>query len=95
MISYDDIIHISEHFGTNVDKISSEVLKLYDIIKNYDNVELKITDKGTRKLIFDKNYSDSDYCSVEIVSNKKSTVDLVTFFITKNNIKKEPLIGFP
>lgn len=87
VVSYDDIVHISEHFGYDVNKIAEEILKLYDIIKNYDTVNLEITDKNMKKLIFDKSYSDYDYRTVEIVSNKKNTLDLVTFFVTKNNKK--------
>lgn len=34
VISYDDIIHISEHFGTDESIIANEVIKLYDIVKN-------------------------------------------------------------
>ncbi len=87
VVSYDDIVHISEHFGYDVNKITEEILKLYDIIKNYDTVNLEITDKNMKKLVFDKSYSDYDYRTVEIVSNKKNTLDLVTFFVTKNNKK--------
>lgn len=89
VVSYDDIIHISDHFGTNPEVIADEIIRLYDIVKNYDNVKLEITKQGTKKLIFDKSYSDYDYRSVEIASNKKSTLDLVTFYITKNNIKRK------
>ena len=89
VVSYDDIIHISEHFGNEVKSISKEILKLYDIIKNYDSVKLEVTSKGTKKLIFEKSYSDFDYRTVEIASNKKSTLDLVTLYITKNNIKNK------
>ena len=60
-----------------------------DIIKNYDTVTLEMSDKGVKKLVFDKSYSDYDYRTVEIASNKKATLDLVTLFVTKNNIKKE------
>lgn len=87
VISYDDIIHISEHFGTDASVIANEIIRLYDIIENYDTVELVI-EKNTKKLVFDKSYSDYDYRTVEIASNSKSTLDLVTLFITKNNIKR-------
>ncbi len=86
VISYDDIQHISEHFNS-VDKMVSEVLKVYEIIKDYDSVEFEIGKSNAKKLIFDKSYSDYDYRTVEIVSKSKSSLDLVTFFITKNNIK--------
>ncbi len=87
VVSYDDIQHISEHFNT-VDKIVQEVLRLYDIIKNYDSVKLEIGKSNTRKLIFDKSYSDYDYRTVEIVSKSKASLDLVTLYVTKNNIKR-------
>lgn len=86
VISYDDIQHISEHFNS-VDKMVSEVLKVYEIIKDYDSVEFEIGKSNAKKLIFDKSYSNYDYRTVEIVSKSKSSLDLVTFFITKNNIK--------
>ncbi|MBQ2828105.1 MAG: hypothetical protein IJF20_02565 [Clostridia bacterium] len=86
VISYDDIQHISEHFNS-VDKMVNEVLKVYEIIKDYDSVEFEIGKSNAKKLIFDKSYSDYDYRTVEIVSKSKSSLDLVTFFITKNNIK--------
>lgn len=87
VVSYDDKIHIAEHFGENAQNIAREVVKLYDIIKNYDAVGFEITNKGVKKLIFDKSYSDYDYRTVEIASNKKATLDLVTLYVTKNNIK--------
>lgn len=87
VISYDDIQHISEHFNT-VDKIVREVMRLYEIIKDYDTVKFEFGKSNTKKLIFEKSYSDYDYRSVEIVSKSKSSLDLVTFFVTKNNIKR-------
>lgn len=51
VVSYDDIIHIAEHFGENVKDIAREVIKLYDIIKHYDTVDLEITSKGVKTYI--------------------------------------------
>ena len=87
VVSYDDIQHISEHFNT-VDKIVQEVVKLYEIIKDYDTVKFEFGKSNTKKLIFEKSYSDYDYRTVEIVSKNKSSLDLVTLFVTKNNIKR-------
>lgn len=90
LISSDDIRHISKHFQ-NVDDITNSVYRLYDVINNYDTVSIDETEKqkyNKNKLIFNKHYNDFDYRSVEIVSKKNRTFDLVSFFITKNNKKR-------
>lgn len=95
VVSYDDIIHITEHFGTDAASVANEVMRLYEIVKDYDSVKAEINEKGLKKLIFDKKYSDYDFRTVEIASNKKSTLDLVTLYVTKNNIKKRGLQSVP
>lgn len=90
LISSDDIRHISKHFQ-NADDIANSVYRLYDVINNYDTVSIDETEKqkyNKNKLIFNKHYNDFDYRSVEIVSKKNRTFDLVSFFITKNNKKR-------
>ncbi|MEG1243631.1 MAG: hypothetical protein RSD17_02235, partial [Oscillospiraceae bacterium] len=84
VVSYDDIRHISEHFDKEY-QIMKEVLRVYDILQNYDNVSL-LNGNQTR-LSLEKHYDKADYLSIDIVSNKKSTIDLVTMYITKINIK--------
>lgn len=95
VVSYDDIIHITEHFGTDATSVANEVMRLYEIVKDYDSVKAEINEKSLKKLIFDKKYSDYDFRTVEIASNKKSTLDLVTLYVTKNNIKKRGLQSVP
>lgn len=87
VVSYDDIRHISEHFP-DVDELTNEIIRLYDILSNYDSVECLIEDKGRKKLRLEKAYSHADYRSIEIVSNKTSSVDLISFYVTKKHNKK-------
>ena len=62
----------------NITSGNAAVKSLIEQAKKSDNPE---------KLVFDKAYSSADYRTVEIASNKKATLDLVTLFITKNKIK--------
>lgn len=87
-ISYDDIRHIKEHFANSPEAIAKEIKKLYAIFKGYDTVEYLLGTAGRIKLVFNKSFTEADYRTVEIVSNKKSSINLETFFVTKNN-KKE------
>lgn len=92
-ISSDDIRHINEHFH-NKDDIIRAIYRLYDVICNYDTVSvLKIGQQN--RLKFEKSYADFDYLSIEIASKKKRCLDLVTFYITKNNKKKKGKIQSP
>lgn len=84
-ISSDSIRHIKEHFDT-VESIINSIYKLYDMINNYDSVEL-VNDKGENRLKFEKSYSDYDYLLLVISSKKKRCLELVTFYVTKNNKK--------
>lgn len=43
--SYDDIRHIREHFP-DLDGLTNEIIRLYDILSNYDLVECLIEDNG-------------------------------------------------
>lgn len=84
-ISSDSIRHIKEHFDT-VESIINSIYKLYDVINNYDSVEL-VNEKGENRLKFEKSYSDYDYLLLVISSKKKRCLELVTFYVTKNNKK--------
>lgn len=84
-ISSDSIRHIKEHFDT-VESITNSIYKLYDMINNYDSVEL-VNEKGENRLKFEKSYSDYDYLLLVISSKKKRCLELVTFYVTKNNKK--------
>lgn len=87
VVSYDDIIHISKHFS-DVDEVTNEIIRLYDNLSNYDSVEYLIDDNGRKKLRLEKAYSHADYRSIEFVSNKTSSVDLISFYVTKKHNKK-------
>lgn len=94
-ISSDDIRHIKKHFES-VDDIVEAIYRLYDVVNNYDSVSIDEEEKqkyNKNKLIFNKHYNDFDYRSVEIVSKKNRTFDLVSFFITKNNKKRNKDYG--
>ena len=56
------------------------------MINNYDSVEL-VNEKGENRLKFEKSYSDYDYLLLVISSKKKRCLELVTFYVTKNNKK--------
>jgi len=85
VISSDDIRHITKHFPDSIDELEA-IYRLYDVVNNYDSVEHEI--EGNRnKLIFKKSYTDYDFLSVEIVSKRNKSFDLVTFYVTKNNKK--------
>lgn len=83
IFSSDDIKHINKHFANEKD-IANALVNLYDTVINYDNVNVEKNGSQTR-LIFKKSYRHADYLSVEIVSNKKRSFDLVTYYITKKN----------
>ena len=87
VVSYDDIRHVSEHFS-DVDMLTSEIVRLYDILSNYDSVECLVEEKGRKKLRLEKSYEHAEYRSIEIVSNKKSSVDLISFYVTKKHKEK-------
>lgn len=87
VVSFDDIIHISKHFP-DVKDLTKEIIRLYDILSNYDSVECLIEDNGRKKLRLEKAYSHADYRSIEIVSNRTSSVDLISFYVTKKHNKK-------
>ena len=87
VVSYDDIRHVSEHFA-DVDELTNEIIRLYDILSNYDTVECLIEENGRKKLRLEKTYSHADYRSIEIVSNRTSSVDLISFYVMKKHNEK-------
>ena len=89
-LSSDDIRHIYEHFGSSNDIVNA-IYRLYDVVNNYDTVSIDDEQRKRFKknvLVFNKSYSDYDFRSVEIASKKNRTFDLVSFFVTKNNKKR-------
>ena len=40
IVDSDDFIHISKHFDTN-EEIADEIIRLLDIVSNYDNIQFK------------------------------------------------------
>ena len=63
-------------------------MRLCDILFDSDSVECLIEDNGRKKLRLEKAYSHADYRSIEIVSNKTLSVDLISFYVTKKHNKK-------
>ena len=86
-VSSDDIRHIQEHFSTS-GEIANAIYRLYDVINDYDTVEL-IREGTQTRLKFEKSYSDFNFLSIEIASKKSRSFDLVTFYVTRNNKKRE------
>lgn len=86
-VSSDDIRHIQEHFSTS-GEIANAIYRLYDVINDYDTVEL-IREGTQTRLKFEKSYLDFNFLSIEIASKKSRSFDLVTFYVTRNNKKRE------
>ncbi len=90
--SSDSIRHIAKHFNTTPE-ILKAIYRLYDVVCNYDSVA--IVPHNQIRLKFEKKYNDYDYISVEFASRKTRSLNLVTFYITKNNKKIENEIQSP
>lgn len=91
-LSSDSIRHIEKHFKTK-DDILKAIYRLYDVVCNYDSVE--VVPNSQNRLKFEKKYQDYDYLSIELASKKTRCLDLVTFYITKNNQKNKNGIQSP
>ena len=92
-ITSDHIRHIEKHFQ-NTDDILDAIYRLYDVVCNYDSVS-PIQNGNQTRLKFEKSYWDYNYLSIEVASRKSRCLDLVTFYITKNNKKRESKIHSP
>lgn len=80
-ISYDDIRHIEKHYKTDAE-ILGAIKKIYGMLDGFDDLEVK-RKNGQTRLVLQKSFEDGDYLTVNIVGNKRRTVDLVTLYITK------------
>lgn len=88
-VSYDDIRHITDHFETP-GEIANALDRMGQMIREYDSVETEDTAKG-KKLIFKKAFPDGEYLSVEMVANRRKSLDLVTIYQTKKGENNEYL----
>ncbi len=88
-VSYDDIRHITDHFETP-GEIADALDRMGQMIREYDSVETEDTAKG-KKLIFKKAFPDGEYLSVEMVANRRKSLDLVTIYQTKKGENNEYL----
>lgn len=85
IITYDGIQHISKHFDTN-DEIADEIIRLLALVSNYDTIAFT-QNRDQKRLKFEKKYTHAEVRSIEVVSKKKSALELVTVFYTKKNKK--------
>ncbi len=60
------------------------MIRLFDIVSNYDKVEFKY-EGNQKKLVFEKSYPHAEIRSIEVVSNNRNSLNLVTAFYTKKN----------
>lgn len=81
IITYDDVQHIAKHFKSH-DEIADEIIRLLDLVSNYDTIEF-IQSGDQKRLKFEKVYPHAEIRSIEVVSNKKRAIELVTVYYTK------------
>ena len=89
-LNNDAIRHIGSHFDNDIDAIVEEIIRLNDIVANYDTVTYRLFANGEKRLVFNKSYSHADIRTVDVVSNKKNSLSLITVFYTQKKSQSVP-----